>query len=153
MTENNYKIIWIITQKVITLQLFLKAIYKTLAKVVIKIVITKFLNTQYMTVNINTTTNIEFNKIAAKENFKHSDSKELKAVIEKTLLDKDIIVVNDRKKAEEIVNPNGGLEIQKSVVAEAIAFLADDTAVSLRLVQYVTYGAFKFIYVVRATNL
>lgn len=42
MTENNYKIILIITQKVITLQLFLKAIYKTLAKVVIKIVITKF---------------------------------------------------------------------------------------------------------------
>ena len=46
MTKNNYKIIWMITKKVITLQLKLKAIYKTLAKVVIKIVITKFLNTQ-----------------------------------------------------------------------------------------------------------
>lgn len=105
-----------------------------------------------MTVNINTTVNIKFSKIAAKENFKHSDSNELKAIIEKTL-NEDIIVVNDRKEAEEIVNPKGGLEIQKSVVAETMAFLADDTAVSLRLVQYVTYGAFKFIYVVRATNL
>lgn len=46
MTKNNYKIIWMITKKVITLQLKLKAIYKTLAKIVIKIVITKFLNTQ-----------------------------------------------------------------------------------------------------------
>lgn len=34
------------TKIVITLQLKLKTIYKTLAKVVIKIVITKFLNTQ-----------------------------------------------------------------------------------------------------------
>lgn len=105
-----------------------------------------------MTVNINTTANIKFSKIAAKENFKHSDSNELKAIIEKTL-NEDIIVVNDRKEAEEIVNPKGGLEIQKSVVAETIAFLADDTAVCLRLVQYVTHGAFKFVYVVRATNL
>lgn len=106
-----------------------------------------------MTVNINTTANIKFSKIAAKENFKHSDSNELKSAIKKTLLNEDIIVVNDRKEAEAIVNPKGGLEIQKSVVAETMAFLADDTAVSLRLVQYVTYGAFKFIYVVRATNL
>lgn len=106
-----------------------------------------------MTVNINTTANIGFNKIAAKENFKHSDSNELKAIIEKTLLNEDIIVVNDRKEVEDIVNPKGSLEIQKSVVAETIAFLADDAAVYLRLVQYVAHGAFKFVYVVRATNL
>ena len=57
------------------------------------------------------------------------------------------------KKAKEILNPDGSLEIQKTVAGEAIAFLADETAVSVRLIQYNPHGLLKFVYTIKATEI
>ena len=64
-----------------------------------------------------------------------------------------LIVASDMKKAKEILNPDGSLEIQKTVAGEAIAFLADETAVSVRLIQYNPHGLLKFVYTIKATEI
>ena len=104
--------------------------------------------------NIMITTNIKFNRLVAKENFNNNSIEELKNAIEKCILSETgLIVASDMKKAKEILNPDGSLEIQKTVAGEAIAFLADETAVSVRLIQYNPHGLLKFVYTIKATEI
>ena len=100
------------------------------------------------------TTNIKFNRLVAKENFNNNSIEELKNAIEKCILSETgLIVASDMKKAKEILNPDGSLEIQKTVVGESIAFLSDETAVSVRLIQYNPHGLLKFVYTIKATEI
>lgn len=100
------------------------------------------------------TTDIKFNRVVAKNNFKFSDAEELKAAIEKSILSETgLIVAGTEEKAKEILNPDGTLEIQKSVAGEAIAFLSDETAVGARLIQLNAHGIFKFVYVLKVRSL
>lgn len=100
------------------------------------------------------TANIKFNRVVAKNNFKFSDMEELKAAVEKSILSETgLIVVGTEKKAKEILTPGGTLEIQKSVAGEAIAFLSDETAVNVRLIQLNAHGLFKFVYVLKVRLL
>ena len=100
------------------------------------------------------TTNIKFNRVVAKENFNNNSIEELKnAILRGILSETGLIVASDMKKAKEILNPDGSLEIQKTVAGEAIAFLADETAVSVRLIQYNPHGLLKFIYTIKATEI
>lgn len=79
---------------------------------------------------------------------------ELKNAIERGILSETgLIVASDMKKAKEILNPDGSLEMQKTVAGEAIAFLADETAVSVRLIQYNPHGLLKFVYTIKATEI
>ena len=95
---------------------------------------------------------ITFNRIVAKLNFKYSDREDLKQAIEKSLLSETgLIVANNRQIISNILNPNGDLEMRRSVVGEAIAFLNDDTAISVRMIQHNAYGLFKFVYEIRTT--
>ena len=95
---------------------------------------------------------ITFNRIVAKLNFKYSDREDLKQAIEKSLISETgLIVANNRQIISNILNPNGDLEMQRSVVGEAIAFLNDDTAISVRMIQHNAYGLFKFVYEIRTT--
>ena len=104
--------------------------------------------------NIMITTNIKFNRVVAKENFNNNSIEELKNAIEKGILSETgLIVASDMKKAKEILNPNGSLDIQKTVAGEAISFLADETAVSVRLIQYNPHGLLKFVYTIKATEI
>lgn len=60
------------------------------------------------------TTNIKFNRVVAKENFNNNSIEELKNAIERGILSETgLIVASDMKKAKEILNPDGSLEIQK----------------------------------------
>lgn len=98
------------------------------------------------------TVDIKFKRIVAKLNFKYSDRKDLKQAIEKSLLSvTGLIVANNRQMISNILNPNGDLEMQRSVVSEAIAFLNDDSAISVRMIQYNAYGLSKFVYEIRTT--
>lgn len=98
------------------------------------------------------TANIKFNRIVAKLNFKYADRNDLKQAIEKHLLSETgLIIANNRQMISNILNPNGDLEMQRSVVGEAIAFLNDDSAVSVRMIQHNAYGLFKFVYEIRTT--
>lgn len=100
------------------------------------------------------TANIKFNRVVAKNNFKFSDMEELKAAVEKSILSETgLIVAGTEKKAKEILTPSGTLEIQKSVAGEAIAFLSDETAVKVRLIQLIAHGLFKFVYVLKVRSL
>lgn len=100
------------------------------------------------------TANIKFNRVVAKNNFKFSDMEELKAAVEKSILSETgLIVASTEKKAKEILTPGGTLEIQKSVAGEAIAFLSDETAVNVRLIQLNAHGLFKFVYVLKVRLL
>lgn len=60
-----------------------------------------------------------------------------------------MIVAGTEKKAKGILTPDGTLEIQNSVAGEAIAFLSDETAVNVRLIQLIAHGLFKFVYVLK----
>lgn len=98
------------------------------------------------------TANIKFNRIVAKLNFTYSDRKDLKLAIEKSLLSETgLIVANNRQMISNILNPNGDLAMQRSVVGEAIAFLNDDSAIEVRMIQYNVHGLFKFVYEIRTT--
>lgn len=100
------------------------------------------------------TANIKFNRVVAKNNFKFSDMEELKTAVEKFILgETGLIVAGTEKKAKEILAPDGTLEIQKSVAGEAIAFLSDETAVNVRLIQLNAHGLFKFVYVLKVRLL
>lgn len=100
------------------------------------------------------TANIKFNRVVAKSNFKFSDIEELKTAVEKSILgETGLIVAGTEKKAKEILPPDGTLEIQKSVAGEAIAFLSDETAVNVRLIQLNAHGLFKFVYVLKVRSL
>ena len=100
----------------------------------------------------NMTADIKFNRIVAKLNFKYSDRKDLKQAIEKSLLSETgLIVANNRQMINSILNPNGDLEMQRAVVGEAIAFLNDDSAISVRMIQHNVYGLSKFVYEIRTT--
>ena len=100
----------------------------------------------------NMTADIKFNRIVAKLNFKYSDRNDLKQAIEKSLLSETaLIVANNRQMINSILNPNGDLEIQRAVVGEAIAFLNDDSAISVRMIQHNVYGISKFVYEIRTT--
>lgn len=100
------------------------------------------------------TANIKFNRVVAKNNFKFSDMEELKTAVEKSILgETGLIVAGTEKKAKEILIPGGTLEIQKSVAGEAIAFLSDETAVNVRLIQLNAHGLFKFVYVLKVRSL
>ena len=100
----------------------------------------------------NMTADIKFNRIVAKLNFKYSDRNDLKQAIEKSLLSETgLIVANNRQMISNILNPNGDLEMQKAVVGEAIAFLNDDSAISVRMIQHNAYGLFKCVYEIRTT--
>ena len=54
---------------------------------------------------------------------------------------------------DNILTPDGTLEIQKSVAGEAIAFLSDETAVNVRLIQLIAHGLFKFVCVLKVRSL
>lgn len=96
------------------------------------------------------TANIKFNRVVAKNNFKFSDMEELKTAVEKSILgETGLIVAGTEKKAKEILTSGSTLEIQKSVAGEAIAFLSDETAVNVRLIQLNAHGLFKFVYVLK----
>lgn len=100
------------------------------------------------------TANIKFNRVVAKENFNNNSIEELKNAIERGILSETgLIVASDMKEAKEILNPDGSLEIQKTVAGEAIAFLADETAVSVRLIQYNPHGLLRFVYTIKATEI
>ena len=100
------------------------------------------------------TVNIKFNRVVARNNFNFSDMEELKAAVEKSILgETGLIVVGMEKKAMEILTPGSTLEIQKSVAGEAIAFLSDETAVNVRLIQLNAHGLFKFVYVLKVRLL
>ena len=100
----------------------------------------------------NMTANIKFNRIVAKLNFKYSDRKDLKQAIEKSLLSETgLIVANNRQMISNILNPNGDLEMQRAIVGEAIAFLNDNSAISVRMIQHNVYGLSKFVYEIRTT--
>ena len=100
------------------------------------------------------TANIKFNRVVARNNFKFSDMEELKTAVEKSILgETGLIVAGMEKKAKEILTPDGTLEIQKSVVCDAIAFLSDETAVSVRLIRVNAHGLFKFVYVLKVRSL
>lgn len=100
----------------------------------------------------NMTADIKFNRIVAKLNFKYSDRNDLKSAIEKSLLSEtDLIVANNRQMINSILNPNGDLEMQRAVVGEAIAFLNDDSVISVRMIQHNVYGLSKFVYEIRTT--
>lgn len=100
------------------------------------------------------TANIKFNRVVAKNNFKFSDMEELKTAVEKSILgETGLIVAGTEKKVKEILTPDGTLEIQKSVEGEAIAFLSDETAVNVRLIQLNAHGLFKFVYVLKVRSL
>ena len=99
------------------------------------------------------TANIKFNRVVAKNNFKFSDMEELKAAVERSILGELVIVAGTEKKAKEILTPDGTLEIQKSVAGEATAFLSDETAVNVRLIQLNAHGLFKFVYVLKVRLL
>ena len=100
------------------------------------------------------TTNIKFNRVVAKENFNNNSIDELKNDIERGILSETgLIVASDMKKAKEILNPDDSLEMQKTVAGEAIVFLADETAVSVRLIQLNPHGLLKFVYTIKATEI
>jgi hypothetical protein len=100
------------------------------------------------------TANIKFNRVVAKNNFKFSDMEELKAAVERSILgETGLIVAGTEKKAKEILTSDGTLEIQKSVAGEAIAFLSDETAVNVRLIQLNAHGLFKFVYLLKVRLL
>lgn len=100
------------------------------------------------------TANVKFNRVVAKNNFKFSDMEELKTAVEKSILgETGLIVACTEKKAKEILTPDGTLEIQKSVAGEAMAFLSDETAVNVRLIQLNAHGLFKFVYVLKVRSL
>lgn len=100
------------------------------------------------------TANIKFKRVVARNNFKFSDMEELKAAVEKSILgETGLIVAGMEKKAKEILTPDGTLEIQKSVVCDAIAFLSDETAVSVRLIRVNAHGLFKFVYLLKVRLL
>lgn len=100
------------------------------------------------------TAKIKFNRVVAKNNFKFSDMEELKTAVEKSILgETGLIVASTEKKAKEILTSGGTLEIQKSVAGEAIAFLSDETAVNVRLIQLIAHGLFKFVYVLKVRSL
>lgn len=100
------------------------------------------------------TANVKFNRVVAKNYFKFSDMEELKTAVEKSILgETGLIVAGTEKKAKEILTPDGTLEIQKSVAGEAMAFLSDETAVNVRLIQLNAHGLFKFVYVLKVRSL
>ena len=62
-----------------------------------------------------------------------------------------LTIIRDRRDVKEVLNPDGSLEIQKEIVGEAIAFLDDESAVSVRLIQHNVHGTLKYVYTVRIT--
>ena len=100
----------------------------------------------------NMTADIKFNRIVAKLNFKYADRKDLKQAIEKSLLSETgLIVANNRQMISNILNPEGDLEMQRHVVGETIAFLNDDSAIAVRMIEHNAYGISKFVYEIRTT--
>nr|DAI03560.1 MAG TPA: hypothetical protein [Caudoviricetes sp.] len=93
------------------------------------------------------------NKVVAKCNFKASEKEELKDLITKALLNETVSIVLSDNKAKEKLNLNGKFEIQKSVAGETIAFLSDESPVSVRLIQISAHGIFKFAYVLKLRYL
>lgn len=107
-----------------------------------------------VSVQLINTANIKFNRIVAKNNFKYANIEDIKNSIIKSLLSETgLIVTNSEKKAKEILNPNGTLEIQKNIAGEAIAFLSDETAVEAMLIQINAHGLFKFVYVLKIRTI
>lgn len=67
------------------------------------------------------TTNIKFNRVVAKENFNNNSIEELKNAIERGILSETgLIVASDMKKAKEILNPDGSLEIHRRPLQEKL---------------------------------
>lgn len=92
-----------------------------------------------------TTANIKFNRVVAKNNFKYDTLEELKdAIMKSTLSETGLVVTDNMRKAREIINPDKSLEVQQEVASESIAFLSDESAVSVRLIQVNAHGIAKF---------
>lgn len=101
-----------------------------------------------------TITNIKFNKIVAKNNFKWENTGYLKDVLEEDSEEEGLKgIVESEKEAKEFFLDKGHEDIKKSVVGEAIAFLTDGSAVSVRLVQIECFGLLQFRYVIKVRNI
>lgn len=101
---------------------------------------------------LSLTTDLMFNRILAKNNFKYEDEETAKKEVIK-ILNTDLIVVENKGKAIKLVNPDKSLEVQKSIVAEGYLFLKNERATYMKLVQYNAFGSMKFVYVVRNITL
>ena len=102
---------------------------------------------------LSLTTDLMFNRILAKSNFKYEDEETAKEEITKMLSDTNLTVVESRCKAIEMVNPDKSLEVQKSIIAEGYLFLKNEYAISMQLIQYNAYGTMKFAYVVKSITI
>lgn len=71
---------------------------------------------------LSLTTDLMFNRILAKNNFKYEDEETAKEEITKMLSDTDLTVVESRCKAIEMVNPDKSLEVI-SIIMETKAIL------------------------------
>lgn len=101
-----------------------------------------------------TNTNIELNKIVAKNNFKWKYSDELQMAINEGFLENGFGgVVDSYEDAKSYFRVNGTGQIDQGVVGEATAFLAEGEAVSVRLIQFSCYGSLFFRYVVKIRNI
>lgn len=101
-----------------------------------------------------TNTNIELNKLVAKNNFKWKYSDELQMAINEGFLENGFGgVVDSYEDAQSYFRVNGTGEIDRSVVGEAIAFLEEGEAVSVRLIQFSCYGSLSFRYVIKIRNI
>jgi hypothetical protein len=101
-----------------------------------------------------TITNIRFNKIVAKNNFKWENTGYLKDVLEEDSEKEGLKgIVESEKEAKEFFLDKGHEDIKKSVAGEAIAFLADGSAVSVRLIQIECFGLLQFRYVIKVRNI
>lgn len=98
--------------------------------------------------------NIKFNKVVAKNNFKWENTGYLKDVLEEDCQEAGLDgVVDSADEAKEFFRDKGHEDIKKSVAGEAIAFLADGTAVSVRLIQIECFGLLQFRYVIKVRNI
>lgn len=98
--------------------------------------------------------NIKFNKVVAKNNFKWENTGYLKDVLEEDCQEAGLDgVVDSVDEAKEFFRNKGHEDIKKSVAGEAIAFLADGTAVSVRLIQIECFGLLQFRYVIKVRNI
>lgn len=103
---------------------------------------------------ITTDVNIKFNKIVAKNNFKWENIGYLKDVLEEDNQEEGLGgIMESEKEAKGFFQEKGFEEINKKVIAEATAFLADETVVSVRLIQFGCIGLFLRKYVIKVRNI
>lgn len=102
----------------------------------------------------NITANVKFNRILAKNQFKYESVEEAKLAISNCMSEEDgINFAENKRKAREVVNPDGSLDVIEEKVAEGYLFLKDESPVEISLFQFVAHGILRFVYLLKCVTI